>query len=165
MTARGARAGEAPRGGRGGPVRRPPSLVVGVGAVRGVTAAEVGALIDAALAGAGLAAASVRCLATIDRKAAEEGILAVARARGLPVETRPAAVLAGVRVPNPAETVRAETGTPSVAEAAALHVARSLGRSAELVVPKRASANATVAVARLAERTEICPADAIEELS
>ncbi|MEU5881319.1 precorrin-3B C(17)-methyltransferase [Spirillospora sp. NPDC047279] len=130
-------------------VYRPPSLVVGVGSARGVAAAEVGGLIDAALAGAGLAPGSVRCVATVDLKADEEGILAAARERGWEVVTYPAGVLASVEVPNPSEVVRAEVGTPSVAEASALHAARSFGRGGELVAEKRKSANATVAVARL----------------
>jgi cobalt-precorrin 5A hydrolase/precorrin-3B C17-methyltransferase len=130
-------------------VYRPPSLVVGVGSARGVSAEEVGALVDAALAEGGLAAESVRCLATVDLKADEEGILAAARARGWEVVTYPAAVLAEVDVPNPSDVVASEVGTPSVAEASALHAARSVGRGAELVVQKRKSANATAAVARL----------------
>jgi cobalt-precorrin 5A hydrolase/precorrin-3B C17-methyltransferase len=133
-------------------VLRPPSLVVGVGSARGVAADEVEALIDAALTAADLHPRSVRCLATVDRKAAEQGIVAVASRRGRPLVSFPAAQLAAVDVPNPSEIVRAEVGTPSVAEAAALHAARSYGRSAELVVEKRVSAHATVAVARLRPR-------------
>jgi cobalt-precorrin 5A hydrolase/precorrin-3B C17-methyltransferase len=133
-------------------VYRPPSLVVGVGSARGVTAEEVGRLIDVTLAGAGLAPESVRCLATVDLKADEEGILKAARERGWEVVTFPAGVLAGVEVPNPSDVVRDEVGTPSVAEAAALHAARSYGRSAELVAEKHKSAGATAAVARLAPR-------------
>jgi len=129
-------------------VYRPKSLVVGVGSARGVTTAEVSALVDAALAEGELAASSVRCLATADLKADEEGILQVARERGWPVVTHPADVLASVDVPNPSEVVRAEVGTPSVAEAAALS---SAGGGA-LVVQKRKSAAATVAVARLRPR-------------
>ncbi|MGI8336318.1 precorrin-3B C(17)-methyltransferase [Actinomadura scrupuli] len=131
---------------------RPPSLVVGVGSARGVPAREVGDLIDAALDGADLHPMSVRALATVDLKADEEGILAAARERGWPVVTYPAEVLSAVEVPNPSAVVRAEVGTPSVAEAAALHAARSYGRSGELVVEKRKSAGATVAVARLTPR-------------
>lgn len=130
-------------------VYRPPSLVVGAGAARGVAAAEVRALIDAVLAEGGLAAGSVRCLATLDLKADEAGIVEVARERGWEVVAYPAAALAAVAVPNPSEVVRAEVGTPSVAEAAALHAALAYGRGAELVVDKRKSANATAAVARL----------------
>ncbi|MDN3357453.1 precorrin-3B C(17)-methyltransferase [Actinomadura sp. DC4] len=129
-------------------VYRPKSLVVGVGSARGVAAGEVAALVDAALASGELAAESVRCLATADLKADEEGILQVARERGWPVVTHPAAALAAVDVPNPSEVVRAEVGTPSVAEAAAL---LSAGGGA-LVVPKHKSANATAAVARLRPR-------------
>ncbi|GAA3746577.1 cobalt-precorrin 5A hydrolase/precorrin-3B C17-methyltransferase [Spinactinospora alkalitolerans] len=133
-------------------VYRPPSLVVGVGSARGAPAEEVGGLVDAALADAGLAPASVRAVATVDLKADEAGILAAARDRGWDVVTRPAAELAAVDVPNPSEVVRAEVGTPSVAEAAALRTAADAGRAAELVVAKRKSANATVAIARLRPR-------------
>jgi cobalt-precorrin 5A hydrolase/precorrin-3B C17-methyltransferase len=130
----------------GGPdtaVMHPPTLVVGVGSSRGVAATEVGALIDRALAEAGLAAASVRHLATVDLKADEAGILAAAAERGWPVVCHPATALAEIDVPNPSEVVRAVTGTPSVAEAAAL-----CPGPAELVVAKHRSAMATVAVAR-----------------
>jgi cobalt-precorrin 5A hydrolase/precorrin-3B C17-methyltransferase len=70
----------------------------------------------------------------------------VARERGWDVVTHPSEALAPVVVPNPSEIVRAEVGTPSVAEAAAL---LSAGAHGELVVEKHKSANATVAVARL----------------
>lgn len=131
---------------------RPPSLVVGVGSARGVPAEEVGELIDKALAEGGLHPLSVRALATVDLKADEDGIVQVARQRGWELLTFSAEVLAAVDVPNPSETVRAEVGTPSVAEAAAVTGARSYGKAAELVVQKRKSANATAAVARLTPR-------------
>ncbi len=123
-------------------VYRPASLVVGVGASRGAPADEVGGLIDAALADAGLSPLSVAHVATVDRKAEEAGIVAAAAARGWPLVTHPAAALAAVAVPNPSPVVHAEVGTPSVAEAAAL-----VG-GGELLVAKRKSATATVAVAR-----------------
>jgi cobalt-precorrin 5A hydrolase/precorrin-3B C17-methyltransferase len=131
---------------------RPPSLVVGVGSARGAPVDEVDGLIDAALAAGGLHPLSVRCLATLDRKAAEPGIVAAARRRGRPLVAFAADRLAALDVPNPSEAVRAAVGTPSVAEAAALHAAAAYGRSAELVVEKRVSAHATVAVARLRPR-------------
>ncbi|MDG4824047.1 precorrin-3B C(17)-methyltransferase [Asanoa sp. WMMD1127] len=133
-------------------VYRPPSLVVGVGASRGVTAAAVGAVVDAALAAGGLVAASVRALATVDVKADEAGILALAAERGWPLLTFPAAELAAEDVPTPSEVVRAAVGTPSVAEAAALRAARDAGRDAALVVPKQVTPTATAAVARLVPR-------------
>jgi cobalt-precorrin 5A hydrolase / cobalt-factor III methyltransferase / precorrin-3B C17-methyltransferase len=159
-------------------VYRPRSLVVGIGASRGVPAAEVSALIHEALTDAGLSPCSVRLAATVDLKADEAGLLAAVRARDWPLTVFPAAELAVVPVPNPSETVRAAVGTPSVAEAAALLAARgadggdapgALGHTTapaelsnpdspggpgepELVVAKRVSAHATVAVARARPR-------------
>jgi cobalt-precorrin 5A hydrolase/precorrin-3B C17-methyltransferase len=141
---------------------RPPSLVVGVGASTGVTAGEAGRLIDETLAAAGLSPRSVRWLATADIKAREPGLLAAARQRRWAVVTAPAAQLATIDVPTPSEIVRAAVGTPSVAEAAALLVAEGSQEQggpgpggpggARLVVTKRSSARATVAVARLRPR-------------
>lgn len=137
--------------GRGLPtaVLRPATLVVGVGASRGVSGAEALALVEQALSDAGLSRASVRSLATADVKATENGLLEAAAALGAPLVTWSAAELAAVEVPNPSEVVRAAVGTPSVSEAAALLGAEP-GRPArgELLAPKRASAMATTAVAR-----------------
>lgn len=129
-------------------IYRPPSLVVGVGASRGVPAAEVLALVDDALAAGGLSALSVRHLATVTVKAGEPGLREAAERRGWSLVSHDAATLAGVAVPNPSERVRAEVGTPSVAEAAARVGAPAGSPPGELVVPKRKSAMATVAIAR-----------------
>jgi len=142
---------------------RPPSLVVGVGASRGVTAAEVLALVRETLAEAGLAEASVAALATVDAKASEAGIVEAAAHLGVDLLTFPAGALAEVAVPNPSDAPLQAVGTPSVAEAAALLAARTPGAATgttapapasgpapapELLVPKRKSAMATAAVAR-----------------
>jgi cobalt-precorrin 5A hydrolase/precorrin-3B C17-methyltransferase len=84
---------------------------------------------------------------TVDAKADEPGLLAAAAGRGWPVVTFPAGRLAAVPVPHPSEVVRRAVGTPSVAEAAAL-----LEPGSELIATKRASAHATVAVARVRPR-------------
>ncbi|MFE2049101.1 precorrin-3B C(17)-methyltransferase [Streptomyces sp. NPDC059459] len=127
-------------------VLRPPSLVVGVGASRGAPVDEVLGLVEEALRDAGLSAASVAELATVDAKAHEPGIVGAAERLGVPLVTYPAGVLAGVEVPNPSDAPLAAVGTPSVAEAAAL------ARGGELLVPKRKSAStpamATCAVVR-----------------
>jgi cobalt-precorrin 5A hydrolase/precorrin-3B C17-methyltransferase len=122
-------------------VLRPPSLVVGVGASRRVTAHEVEQLVDAALQG--LSPLSVTAVATVDAKAEEAGVVEACRRRGWPLVTYPAAALAVVDVPNPSEEPQKVLGTPSVAEAAAL-----LHSGGDLVVEKTRSAMATVAVAR-----------------
>jgi cobalt-precorrin 5A hydrolase / precorrin-3B C17-methyltransferase len=126
---------------------RPPSLRVGVGASRGAAAGEIGQLIDDVLAELGVSHQSVRHIATVDAKADEAGLLAAAAERGWPVVTFPASRLAAVPVPHPSEVVRRAVGTPSVAEAAAL-----LAPGSELLAAKRASAHATVAVARVRPR-------------
>jgi cobalt-precorrin 5A hydrolase/precorrin-3B C17-methyltransferase len=124
---------------------RPPSLVVGVGGSRGVAREEVVALVHSALEAAGLAGTSVWALASVDAKAGEAGIVGAARHFGVDLLTYPAERLARVPVPNPSDAPLAAVGTPSVAEAAALCGA---GVGGELVVEKRKSAMATVAVAR-----------------
>ena len=123
-------------------VLRPPSLVLGLGASRGVPVGEVLALVDAALAGAGLSCSSVAAVGTADAKADEPGIVEACARRGWPLTTFPAERLAAVPVPNPSDEPLRALGTASVAEAAAL----LLGD--ELVVEKAKSAMSTVAVAR-----------------
>ncbi|MCW2713662.1 MAG: precorrin methylase [Frankiales bacterium] len=125
-------------------VLRPPSLVLGIGASRGVPVEEVLDLVDRTLAAAGLAPGSVAGVGSVDEKADEAGIVEACARRGWPLTTFPAAVLADVPVPNPSEEPRKVLGTPSVAEASAL----SLSGGGELVVEKTKSAAATVAVAR-----------------
>ena len=127
-------------------VLRPPSLVAGVGASKGVAADEILALLDEALAVGGLSRNSVAALATVDAKATEEGIVAAARHGGWPLYSYPADQLAAVAVPNPGAAALAAVGTPSVAEAAALTSGN------ELVVAKRKSPMATVALARIRPR-------------
>ncbi|WP_431963601.1 cobalamin biosynthesis protein [Actinacidiphila sp. bgisy160] len=126
------------------------SVVVGVGAGRGVAAAEVLALVRSVLAEAGVSEASVAALATVDAKAGEPGLVTAAARLGVPLVTCDARTLAAVEVPTPSGAALTAVGTPSVAEAAAL--AASAG--GVLLVPKRKSApgdgtaRATAAVAR-----------------
>jgi cobalt-precorrin 5A hydrolase len=121
--------------------------MLGLGARAGVPEAELAAAIDAALRVAGLPAAGIAGLATLDRRAAEAGVRAVAERFGWPVLAFEAARLAEVPVPHPAATVAAAAGTPSVAEAAALLAA---GPGSALILAKRIFPRATVAIARLA---------------
>ena len=143
-------------GGDGTVVLRPPSLVVGMGASRGVSTDEVRRLLDEALQDAGLAIESVAAIATAQIKADEQALIELAHQLGVPLVTHSAAALGQVTVPNPSEVVRAAVGVPSVSEAAALLGARecldrpeqSGQRPADLIVTKTASAMATVAIAR-----------------
>ncbi|WP_025274453.1 precorrin-3B C(17)-methyltransferase [Haloglycomyces albus] len=121
---------------------RPQSLVLGVGSSRGVSAAEVGELIDTTLAQANLSPASVSEIATVTAKSDEDGILTAAAERGWPVRCHTPEELKAQDVPHPSTVVENAVGTPSVSEAAALC------HGDELIVPKQRSAMATVAVAR-----------------
>jgi len=125
-------------------------LVVGVGASRGVSEAEVLETVDAVLARIGASSGDVVALATADLKADEPGIVGAARSRHWPLRCHPAAELAVIEVPNPSEVVRAAAGTPSVAEAAARYAGRGR-RPGRLLVEKTKSAReypmATAAVA------------------
>lgn len=144
------------RGGDGTVVLRPPSLVVGMGASRGVSLDEARRLLDEALQDAGLAIESVAAIATAQIKGDEQALIDLARQLGVPLVTHSAAALDQVTVPNPSEVVRAAVGVPSVSEAAALLGARECldgpeqsGQiPADLIVTKTASAMATVAIAR-----------------
>ena len=116
----------------------PPTLVVGIGSARGVPAGggDRGPAPAASREHGLRPAGRARPTPASTCKADEPGILAAIAPA--PLHTYPAAVLAGVAVPNPSEVVRAEVGTPSVAEAAALHAAAELagGAPVELVVEK-----------------------------
>lgn len=98
-------------------------VALGLGCDRDTPEATLADAVDRALAELGTPASEpVRVVGagSITLKADEPGLLALARARGWSLRFYPPEVLAQVRVPNPSETVRRHTGTPSVSEAAAL---------------------------------------------
>ena len=127
-------------------IYRPPSLVVGVGCSRGASAGEILGLLDRSLGEADLSKKSVSYLASIEAKSDEVGLLRAARQLGVPPRFYAATELSGMEVPNPSAVVEVAIGTPSVAEASVLR------SGAELVVEKRKTANATVAIGRLPVR-------------
>ncbi|WP_282782861.1 MULTISPECIES: cobalamin biosynthesis protein [unclassified Nocardia] len=119
------------------------ALVVGVGMRTGADAADI---LDAVRAVA--AEVEVACLATVDRRAEEPGLVAAAAELGVPVVAFTPDELAAVAVPNPSVRTAAALGAPSVAEAAAL-LAATGGR---LVVRKRVVGGITVATAMFGGR-------------
>jgi cobalt-precorrin 5A hydrolase / precorrin-3B C17-methyltransferase len=127
-------------------VYRPPSLVAGIGCSRGASAEEILNLLDSAFREARLSRKSVAALATIDVKSDEAGLLEAADVLGVPLHFSSAGELVAIEVPNPSPVVAGAVGTPSVAEAAVL------ASGAELVLEKRKSKNATVAIGRLPVR-------------
>ncbi len=127
-------------------------ITLGLGCDRGTPATTIARCIDEALAQAQATLADVQAVASIDLKADEIGLAEVAGANGWLIRFYPAAELAVVAVPNPSETVRKYTGTPSVSEAAALLAAGA--DQTHLIIEKHKlrgqdGRNATVSIARI----------------
>jgi cobalt-precorrin 5A hydrolase / cobalt-factor III methyltransferase / precorrin-3B C17-methyltransferase len=126
---------------------RPATLALGIGCERGANPEEAIELARVALKNAGLSPQSLACVASLDLKADEAAIHAVAAHFGIAARFFSAPELEAqyARLANPSETVFAEVGCHGVAEGAALACA---GSSGELVVQKTKSRRATCAVAR-----------------
>jgi cobalt-precorrin 5A hydrolase/precorrin-3B C17-methyltransferase len=129
-----------------GLVYRPPVLALGVGCERGVDPQELSGLVDATLARHDLARESIACVVSLDIKADESAIQALAESLNVPARFFTADALAREqpRLVSPSDAVRSAVGVAGVAEAAALAAA---GADATLFVPKRRSARATCAIA------------------
>ncbi len=128
-------------------VMHPPVLVVGVGCARGAAPAELIELVETTLATRGLAAGAVACVASLDLKADEPAVHALAERLGVPARFFSAEELERERprLATPSGIVFQEVGCHGVAEGAALAAA---GAEASLFVTKTKSARATCAVAR-----------------
>ena len=134
----------------GGPDRlvyQPAMLALGMGCERGADPDELIGLAQKTLADAGLASGAVAAVYSIDLKADEAAVHAVADALGVPARFFDAATLEAEtpRLANPSEVVFNEVGAHGVAEGAALAAA---GPDGVLVAPKQISAHATCAVAQ-----------------
>jgi cobalt-precorrin 5A hydrolase/precorrin-3B C17-methyltransferase len=128
-------------------VLHPPTLSLGVGCERGTPAEDLIALVRDTLETEALAPQSVALVASLDLKADEPAVHALAAWLGVPARFFSAAELEreSQRLLNPSEVVFAETGCHGVAEGAALAAADPAG---ELIVPKVKGARATCAVVR-----------------
>ncbi|MBF0454529.1 MAG: cobalamin biosynthesis protein [Magnetococcales bacterium] len=120
-------------------VYRPPKgqgrpFCVGLGCDRGTSLATIQQALEQALALYHLQVEDIQSLATIDIKGDEVGMLALADQLNRELILYPASQLATVSTPNPSETVRRYTGTPSVSEAAALLAAKT--DASDLLVEK-----------------------------
>lgn len=126
-------------------VLRPKTLAAGIGCNRGTDQAEIEALLMKVLHTHGLAIQSLACLATIDIKADEAGIMGLARKLNLKVRFYGKDDLGRVEtIETPSTMVEKHVGVKSVCEAAAI-LATENGR---LIVPKQTTPNVTLAMAR-----------------
>ncbi|MFZ1414330.1 MAG: precorrin-3B C(17)-methyltransferase [Defluviicoccus sp.] len=128
----------------------PPVLAVGVGCERDAAPEETVALVRATIDEHGLAEGAVACVVSVDLKADEPAVHAVADAFGVPARFFSAARLEEEtpRLATPSETVFRAVGCHGVAEAAALAAA---GPAERLIVAKTVGTRATCAVARADE--------------
>ena len=135
-------------------------IALGLGCDRNTPLATVKAAIDQALALCQASLDDVNAVASIDLKADEPALLQLAAEQGWDIRFYPAQELAQVDVPNPSETVRKHTGTPSVSEAAALLAAQpntpNTPNKTNLIIEKHRhrgldGRNATVSIARIPE--------------
>ena len=135
-------------------------IALGLGCDRNTPLATVKAAIDQALALCQASLDDVNAVASIDLKADEPALLQLADEQGWNIRFYPAQELAQVDVPNPSETVRKHTGTPSVSEAAALLAAQpntpNTPNKTNLIIEKHRhrgldGRNATVSIARIPE--------------
>jgi cobalt-precorrin 5A hydrolase/precorrin-3B C17-methyltransferase len=131
-------------------VFHPQQFALGVGCARDCPPDEMANLVDRALRHANIAPGAVAGVFTLDLKADEPAAIALAHRLGVPLRLFDAATLEAEapRLANPSDVVFAEVGCHGVAEGAALAAA---GPAGVLIVEKRKSANATVALARAPE--------------
>lgn len=129
------------------------TITLGVGCDRGVALETLREAVDIALTQAGMGRDQVVAVGSITIKSDEVGLLALAAEHGWPLRFFTPEELAAVPVPNPSETVRRYTGTPSVSEAASLLAAGPGTPMTALIVEKlrhcgQDGRNATVSIAR-----------------
>lgn len=135
----------------------PPVLALGVGCARDCPPEELERLALNTLREAGLSPQSVACVVSIDVKADEPAVHALAETLGVPARFFPAEALeaeAG-RLTQPSEVVFAEVGCHGVSEGAAL---AAVGAAGSLVVPKQKGLRATCAVGQAAAGHDLDPA-------
>ena len=126
------------------------NMVIGAGCARGCTAQELSDLFHNAIQAAEIDPAMISAIGSLDLKADEPAMLSLAKQLNVPFRVFDKDTLATFsdKVTDPSDIVEAEVGTPSVSEASALALA---GEGAELVVTKVKSANATIAIAKMAQ--------------
>lgn len=127
-------------------VYHPQRAVLGLGCARGCPEADLRALAERQLDAAGISPGALAAIATLDLKADEPAMLALARLWGVPLRVFTAAELDAQtgRAQTPSDVVFAEVGTHGVAENAALACA---GEDAVLHAPKAKTGLATAAIA------------------
>ena len=106
----------------------PPSIIIGIGCERNTDEKMIQRAIEECFSQNGLSILSISCIATIDKKNNEIGLLNLSKKNEWPIYFFSALELSKVNVPTPSNVVMNEMGTASVAEAAALLRGAKSGR-------------------------------------
>ena len=127
-------------------ILRPGSLVAGIGCNRNTTIKEIKEFLEKVLEESKLAISSLISIATINLKADEPGLIALAEELNLPISFFDKDELNRADgIKSPSEMVEKHTGVKSVCEAAAILASKN----GKLIVPKHSTRNVTVAIARI----------------
>ncbi len=122
---------------------RPATLVVGMGCKRDVPVADLRAALTQTLAENGLVAQSIKTLVSVDVKADEVGLIALAEELGVPFQCVPSPEIAAIDPTGlSASAAQDKLDLPGVSEPAALIVS-----GGQLIVKKQSFSNCTVAIA------------------
>ncbi|EFO33045.1 precorrin-3B C17-methyltransferase [Roseibium sp. TrichSKD4] len=138
---------------QGSPTRlvyHPQTHVIGVGCARGCAADELIGLVETHLTTQNIAKGAIACVTSIDLKADETAMNALADHLGVPFRVFDAKTLEteARRLKNPSDVVFEEVGCHGVSEGAAL---AAVGQDGELVLEKQKTTNATCAIARASD--------------
>ncbi|MGB0632688.1 MAG: precorrin-3B C(17)-methyltransferase [Alphaproteobacteria bacterium] len=127
-------------------VYHPASVAIGVGCERGAAPDELADLVETALTNANIARAAIAGVFSLDLKADEPAVHALADALNVPARFFDAATLEAEapRLQNPSDVVFREVGCHGVSEGAALAAA---GPDGQLIAAKTKSDRATCALA------------------
>ena len=128
-----------------------PVYTIGMGCERGCPEENLQSLLDQCLERAGLGLDSIASINSIDIKADEVGLIALANTLNKPFETESADSLRGVEhlLSTKSDYVFGVVGVYGVAESTALLAAEKItGEEAELVLVKQKNTKATCAIAR-----------------
>ncbi|MBN1904209.1 MAG: cobalt-precorrin 5A hydrolase [Deltaproteobacteria bacterium] len=127
---------------------RPPNIVLGIGCNSNTGKDEISATVKRILDQKAISPLSINCVATIDKKKDEPGLVAYCESINKRLEYYNAATLNSVAykgMSQPSPAAQRHVGASGVAEPAALLCA---GEGAELIVKKIKAGNLTLAIAR-----------------
>ncbi len=126
-------------------ILRPKTLIAGIGCNRNTLNDEISGFIVKTMQEYALSIKSLKCIASIDIKSDEKGLLETALKLQIPIRFFTGEELSAIDIPHPSKIVEKHIGVSGVCEAAAV-IASGQGK---LIVPKQTTQNVTLAIARI----------------